>query len=358
MSKDVDQSLAWFEQFASSVTPQYDPNGMAMLNFAHLLGSWQVGGLVTYAQPIANPQIFQRFYNSSVAHTMAITTYGAVAKLNAAVTPSGTRTLWVTFSHINSAAFMKVVLDLAAQTSASMPLLSGLGLIFQPLWASPRAASFSRSGGNALGLENHNDDIVIVQISFTYVTASQDARIKTAALNLVENAKARAQQMRVYSPYIYANYAADFQDVIGGYGEKNREIMISIAQKYDPYQLFQKQVPGGFKLKPATANSAGPNLSPFPTAPTAPYPASPYPAAPYPAAPYMPSPYQSAAPSSFQPYPLYLSTPAAPGPSARPSGPPLPYYQGSESVPREFPRPNQSSSSAGIPARPRASNGP
>jgi len=48
--------------------------------------------------------------------------------------------------------------------------------------------------------------------------------------------------------YIYTNYAADFQDPMTGYGLRSLAFMREVSRKYDPQGIFQKQVPGGFKL--------------------------------------------------------------------------------------------------------------
>lgn len=54
-----------------------------------------------------------------------------------------------------------------------------------------------------------------------------------------------------YSEFLYANYAGSNQDPICGYGESNAEYLKSMADKYDPSGVFQRLMPGGFKLKDA-----------------------------------------------------------------------------------------------------------
>ena len=44
------------------------------------------------------------------------------------------------------------------------------------------------------------------------------------------------------------NYADASQDVLGSYGEVNVRKMLAVLRKYDPEGIFQKRVPGGFKL--------------------------------------------------------------------------------------------------------------
>jgi hypothetical protein len=48
--------------------------------------------------------------------------------------------------------------------------------------------------------------------------------------------------------YVYLNYAYKGQKPITGYGSANVAKLESISRKYDPAQIFQNQVPGGFKL--------------------------------------------------------------------------------------------------------------
>lgn len=44
------------------------------------------------------------------------------------------------------------------------------------------------------------------------------------------------------------NYAYPTQDVIGSYGAENVEFLRRVSRKYDPAQVFQRLVPGGYKL--------------------------------------------------------------------------------------------------------------
>lgn len=52
-------------------------------------------------------------------------------------------------------------------------------------------------------------------------------------------------------PFEYMGYAASFQDPLGSYGVKSLDLMRAVSKKYDPDQVFQKLVPGGFKLSNA-----------------------------------------------------------------------------------------------------------
>jgi hypothetical protein len=235
---------------------------MIMYSLQSILGLSMGGGLATYSRPVVNPPVFHGLYNTSLISMASMTTYNAIAKMNALSTPAGMRNLWATFTHVNSAAFMEEVIDMAAGVSRSMPFLSGgIQLIFQPLWQAPRARAFAATGGNALGLEESGDDLVIVLAMAAWFMQRDDDAVRAALKDFVDEAQKKAREMRVYSPYIYLNYAADFQDAMGGYGDRSMSFMRATSAKYDPIQLFQRQVPGGFKLQRTNPTPGIPPIS-------------------------------------------------------------------------------------------------
>ncbi|KAK1086311.1 hypothetical protein LTR48_003687, partial [Friedmanniomyces endolithicus] len=65
---------------------------------------------------------------------------------------------------------------------------------------------------------------------------------------LFDQAETYAKANGFYNEYLYLNYAAPWQKPIAGYGAANVANLMAVSRKYDPLQVFQKQVPGGFKL--------------------------------------------------------------------------------------------------------------
>lgn len=51
-----------------------------------------------------------------------------------------------------------------------------------------------------------------------------------------------------FKPFRYMNYAYPTQDVINSYGREKVEFLRRVSRKYDLAQVFQKLVPGGYKL--------------------------------------------------------------------------------------------------------------
>lgn len=64
----------------------------------------------------------------------------------------------------------------------------------------------------------------------------------------MQNINKAAREMGLLHEFVYLNYANQDQNPILSYGPENVAIMKAAARKYDPRGVFQRQVPGGFKL--------------------------------------------------------------------------------------------------------------
>ena len=78
-------------------------------------------------------------------------------------------------------------------------------------------------------------------------SASNDAVTKTAR-GLGSKINSLAQSMGLLHAFQYLNYANPSQNPIANYGSANVAKLEAVSRKYDPKGVFQKQVPGGFKL--------------------------------------------------------------------------------------------------------------
>lgn len=83
-------------------------------------------------------------------------------------------------------------------------------------------------------------------LTIQWAEIADDARINNAAKSLISHAEAASKAMGTYNPYLYLNYAAYFQDPISGYGSASQLKLERVSKKFDPGQLFQKQLPRGF----------------------------------------------------------------------------------------------------------------
>lgn len=97
-------------------------------------------------------------------------------------------------------------------------------------------------GGNTLGLDPADGPLVSVLLLTRWKDAKDDDKIVEAFRGLLEAVDRDAASRGTAVPFKYINYA---QGLPGPHRLLWRREQ---AQRYDPEGLFQKGVPGGFKL--------------------------------------------------------------------------------------------------------------
>lgn len=102
--------------------------------------------------------------------------------------------------------------------------------------------------GNSLGLNPSLGPRVLCLLSITWNNATDDALVNRVAEDLINAIEQATKAAGLFDRYKYLNYAAIFQDPIGGYGNESVAEMRRVSGKYDPKGFFQTGVPGGFKL--------------------------------------------------------------------------------------------------------------
>lgn len=103
-------------------------------------------------------------------------------------------------------------------------------------------------GGNSLGLNPADGPLVSVLLLTYWSNKNDDARIGETMRGVLEKIEADSQERGTAVLFKFLNYASQFQDPIGSYGEDRKKTLQDISKKYDPEGFFQKGVPGGFKL--------------------------------------------------------------------------------------------------------------
>lgn len=85
-------------------------------------------------------------------------------------------------------------------------------------------------------------------IAALWPNSTFDSVISEAAQKLTKDVASIAEEMGLLHDFQYINYADPSQDPIAGYGPENVKRLKEASKKYDPKQVWQKKVPGGFKL--------------------------------------------------------------------------------------------------------------
>lgn len=168
--------------------------------------------------------------------------------------PRERREIFATGTYGNSAAIMSKVFDLANTTA--QPLIDIVNISFsisfqpqpQPQVIIRESAVSNGGADNSLGLATSNGNLFNLLISVSWDDANDDELVVSRVKKFIAETDSVGEQMRLRNPYIYLNYAATWQDPIDGYGVMAKNELRKVSEKYDPDGMFQKQVPGGFKL--------------------------------------------------------------------------------------------------------------
>lgn len=250
-----------FEEFTAN-TKDVNAHWIHAWNYVNavFIVDWQATSNIHYTKPNANPPIFERLRARDLDGSsdiipqlktdLKLDTLTGLTQQLASLNLEGARTIFKSLTFKNSAVFMEEVYQLANAVVPNIKMVTGLrwSVTFQSL---PKIiySKALKTGGNALGLEDGEDDLIILLLSSTWDLSTDDAKMYDTAKTLFGRVQKRAQEMGVDHDFIYLNYADRGQDPIKGYGEASVEMLNDVAAQYDPKGLWQsKQVPGGFKL--------------------------------------------------------------------------------------------------------------
>lgn len=139
--------------------------------------------------------------------------------------------------------------------------------MFQPIPTLFSKHSVER-GGNVLGLDRAKDNLVCewnVRMVWIYMNLTavvflcdlswkdkkDDELFNQISSSTITEISNYAKSIGGANEFIYLDYAAKWQNPLRGYGLNNLRKIRRVAKKYDPKAVFQRQVPGGFKLAAA-----------------------------------------------------------------------------------------------------------
>jgi FAD/FMN-containing dehydrogenase len=103
--------------------------------------------------------------------------------------------------------------------------------------------------GNRFGLEGADGPLVSFLLIFVAEDARHDPEVTQTMKTIIARVEEEAKKRGLYHPFIFANYAAEWQAVIPSYGDANRRFLTDVANVYDPEQTFQTLQSGSFKIK-------------------------------------------------------------------------------------------------------------
>ena len=98
------------------------------------------------------------------------------------------------------------------------------------------------------GLTPEKTDDVMIDMTAGYANKADDALVQPVIWDIVNKQRALLKSHGHLMDFIYLNYADISQKVVQSWGTDNVAKLRAASKKYDPKGVFQKQVPGGYKI--------------------------------------------------------------------------------------------------------------
>ncbi|KAI0423484.1 FAD-binding domain-containing protein [Xylaria sp. FL1042] len=206
-----------------------------------------------YNEAVENPSVLEPFTPLDAQipglNTLRIHTLPEAAKEQAGEITMPPRSAYMN-THIKADISM-LLIGADIFKAAIEPIKSCDGLIcsytLQPYPVSLLKSSASK-GGNSLGLDPSLGPIVSIALLMYWKSAHDDEKILGAFRAAIEQIDEKAKMNEVAIDFKFMNYSFNFQDPIGSYGPENRRRLQEASRKFDPEGVFQRGVPGGWKL--------------------------------------------------------------------------------------------------------------
>ncbi|KAI9373536.1 putative oxidoreductase [Aspergillus egyptiacus] len=218
------------------------------LTFPGALGVAVVADNIVYTKAQENPETLTGFFETPALNsTMRITGIHEIATEMGALPPDGRRQLSVVTTQKSNLPLLKATYHHWDSTLSAVQDIGGIvwSLSFQPL---PPSIYARAATANALGFSDKTEPLFMVLLSATWDDENDDTRVEEAARTLFATLEDEARRLDSYDPFLYLNYAAEWQDPIASYGAESVEMLRRVAEEVDPDGVFRVRMPGGFKI--------------------------------------------------------------------------------------------------------------
>ena len=116
------------------------------------------------------------------------------------------------------------------------------------VWATSYTANSTAKGGNVLGVERYTENFIMYQTYLSWSEAKDDDLFISLGKMLTDGIQKFAASKGTAVDYLYLNYADKDQNPLSAYGADKVEFMKKVARKYDAFGVYQRLLPGGFKI--------------------------------------------------------------------------------------------------------------
>lgn len=104
-------------------------------------------------------------------------------------------------------------------------------------------------GGNALGFDPETKGTYMAWAEVVEWNGTQyDDQVHEWVKNTTWTIANATQDAGLWDPFTYMGDSTYFQTIYDGYGAENQQRLLDISRKVDPNRVFQKLLPGGYKI--------------------------------------------------------------------------------------------------------------
>ena len=252
----TDDLIPAFVNFNNKIRDDPFSSLITFWQYSNWIGSTSIINAWEYTKPVENPPSFDELRSISgdnLTDTMRITN---MTDLTAELVQAyGYRDSFHTLCFVNDARVLHKGIELHNGFIEQLEAGAGGNWTIVTMYQPFPTLFFEKGvekGGNILGLDrNTEENLVLFQIDLSWQRAEDDALFDEVGQLMISQLGGFAESIGGLNEYIYLPYAYQTQNPLPGYGQKNLKKLRQVAKKYDPRGVFQKMVPGGFKL---TAN--------------------------------------------------------------------------------------------------------
>ncbi|KAI4131050.1 MAG: hypothetical protein LQ347_003140, partial [Umbilicaria vellea] len=155
--------------------------------------------------------------------------------------------LFGTATFANNATLLAQILSIAETTFKPLQRNYSTGITLQAVPKSITSKA-ALTGGNSLGLDPEDGNVIWMDFTLIWSNEADDVALNAATETFLTQTVQYTKSQGQYHSFLYSNYALPSQNPIASYGLTNQATLRAVSKIYDPNQVFQKQVPGGFKL--------------------------------------------------------------------------------------------------------------
>ncbi|KAJ0425371.1 hypothetical protein BJY00DRAFT_274133 [Aspergillus carlsbadensis] len=228
-----------FEELNAAET--YDDYASLITSFGF---SGSVGGAVVnsiiYTKEEEYPSVYAPFFElPSLSSTVRIASLGEIATEQGGFSPDGRRQLSAVTTHASTKPMLNATYTNWNASLASIETIPGIvwSLSLEPL---PPSIYARHANTNSMGLSDASGSLVVSQLSVSWDNEADDETVERAARVLIEGIEHDARELDAYEPFLYLNYAAEWQDPVASYGEQSVERLRRVSKEVDPAGVFRE----------------------------------------------------------------------------------------------------------------------